>query len=94
MPPPGAQAAGAIRKNSDYQQLVEREFPDVWSGKEPAHTVWVVMDAAGKVLRKGELAPGAAVTADQPFESQRPWQMISVTTASGSSLRLAVMRVD
>lgn len=95
MPPPGAaQAAGALRQNSDYQQLVQREFPDAWNGKEPPHIVWVVLDADGKVLRKGELSPGATVTADQPFESQRPWQMVKVVTASGSSLQLAVMRVD
>jgi hypothetical protein len=46
------------------------------------------------VLRKGELSPGASVTADQPFESQRPWQLITVVTASGSSLQLAVMSVN
>ena len=96
VPPPGAaQAAGAVRQNRiDYQQLMQREFPEVWKGDEPPHTLWVVLDAEGKVLRKGELSPGASVTADQPFESQRPWQMVKVVTASGSSLQLAVMSVN
>ena len=89
------QAAGAIRKDGpDYQQLLQREFPEVWDGTEPPHTVWVVVDANGKVLRKGELSPGATVTPDTPFESQRPWQMVKVTTASGSSLQLAVMSIN
>jgi hypothetical protein len=89
------QAAGAIRKDGiDYQQLLQREFPEVWNGNEPPHTVWVVMDAAGKVLRKGGLSPGATITRDQPFESERPWQMFGVTTASGSSLQLAVMHIN
>jgi hypothetical protein len=95
IPPGAAQAAGAVQQNRvDYQQLVRREFPEVWKGNEPPHTVWVVLDADGKVLRKGELSPGASVTADQPFESQRPWQMVTVVTASGSSLQLAVMSVN
>lgn len=97
IPPPGAaQAAGAVRSQNsvDYQQLVQREFPEAWKGNEPSHTVWVVLDANGKVLRKGELSPGASVTADQPFESQRPWQMVKVVTASGSTLQLAVMSVN
>jgi hypothetical protein len=96
MPPPGAaQASGAVRQNRiDYQQLVQREFPEAWKGNEPPHTVWVVLAADGKVLRKGELSPGASVTADQPFESRRPWQMVNVVTASGSSLQLAVMSVN
>ena len=95
-PPAAAQAAGAVRRQNsvDYQQLVQREFPDTWKGTEPPHIVWVVLDANGKVLRKGELSPGASVTADQPFESQRPWQMVKVVTASGSSLQLAVMSVN
>ena len=87
--------ARAIRKDGpDFQQLAQREFPGIWNGSEPLQTLWVVIDASGKVLRKGTLAQGAAFTADQPFESQRPWRMVQVTTASGSSLRLAVMRVD
>jgi hypothetical protein len=89
------QAAGAIRKDGiDYQQLLQREFPEVWNGIEPPHTVWVVVDANGRVLRKGELSAGATVTPDQPFETQKPWQMVRVTTASGSSLQLAVLSVN
>lgn len=94
-PPAPSEAAGAVRRDGpDYQQLVQREFPEVWNGSEPLQTLWVVIDASGKVLRKGTLAQGAAFTADQPFESQRPWMMVQVTTASGSSLRLAVMSVN
>ena len=48
----------------------------------------------GKVLRKGSMPPGAAITADQPFESQRPWTMTSVKTASGRIVQLAVMTLN
>jgi hypothetical protein len=89
------QAAGSIRKDGpDYQQLLQREFPAVWNGNEPPHTVWLVIDGKGNVLRKGSLLPGATVTADQPFESQRPWEMIDVKTASGRTLQLAVMTTN
>ncbi len=89
------QAAGAVRKDSpDYQQILQSEFPQVWNGSEPVSTVWVVIDARGNVLRKGELAPGASISADQPFEVRNPWEMVNVKTASGSPLQLAVTRVN
>jgi hypothetical protein len=93
--PAAPSAAGALRSAGiDYQQLLQREFPELWNDGEPPHIVWVVIDAQGHVLRKGSLAPGAAITADQPFESQRPWTMIKVQTASGRTLQLAVMTLN
>jgi hypothetical protein len=93
--PAAPPAAGALRSAGiNYQQLLQREFPEVWNDSEPPHIVWAVIDAQGNVLRKGSLAPGAAITADQPFESQRPWTMIKVQTASGRTLQLAVMTLN
>jgi hypothetical protein len=93
--PAAPPAAGAQRSAGiDYGQLLQREFPEVWNESEPPHTVWVVMDSRGNVLRKGSLSPGAAISADQPIESQRPWTMVKVQTASGRELQLAVMTLN
>ncbi len=78
----------------NYPQLVQREFPEEWNSTAAPPTLWVVMDARGNVLRKGSMTPGATVTADQPFESQHPWTMVRVKTASGRILPLAVMTIN
>jgi len=88
-----ALAAGALRQGaSDYQELMSREFPEIWKGDRVASIVWVVMDA-GKVARKGVLA-GADTLATIESGSPGTWTMVEVKTASGSSLQLAVRNID
>lgn len=89
-----AVAAGALRQDAtDYQGLLQREFPEVWNAGTPPRTVWLVMDVGARILRKGVLsdADTLASVATQPSGA---WTVVQVKTASGSSLQLAVMQVD
>ena len=89
-----ALAAGALRQDaSGYQDLLQREFPEIWSGEKAAITVWVETDAAGKVVRKGELSGTDKLESDAAG-SPATWTLFQVKTASGSSLQLAVRKVD
>jgi hypothetical protein len=87
-----ALAPGALRQSaSDHQGLLQREFPEIWSGDRIAGTVWVEVDAEGKVVRKGVLS-GTDTLAS--VATGADWTLAPVRTASGSSLQLAVGYVD
>jgi hypothetical protein len=89
-----ASAAGALRQDAGVDRgLLQREFPEIWRGDRVATIVWVVMDAGGKVVRKGELTD-ANTLASVASESPGTWTLVQVKTASGSSLQLAVRKVD
>lgn len=89
-----ALAAGALRQAAtDYQGLLQREFPEVWNAGTPPRTVWLVMDAGGRLVRKGVLAK-ADTLASVSAQPSGAWTVVQVKTASGSSLQLAVMHVD
>jgi hypothetical protein len=85
-------AAGAVRQaETGHQELLQREFPDVWNGIAPPRTVWLVIDARGQVVRKGILTGADTLKSIQP---PGEWDVALVITASGSSLQLAVIRIN
>lgn len=89
-----ALAAGALRQAAtDYQGLLQREFPEVWNAGTPPRTVWLVMNAEGSVASKGVLSD-VDTLASVSTQPSGAWTVVQVRTASGSSLQLAVMQVD
>jgi len=90
-----ALAAGALRQAaSDHQGLLQREFPEIWSGDRIAGTVWVEMDVEGNVVRKGVLSGADTLASVATGATGADWTLAQVKTASGSSLQLAVRNVD
>ncbi|MEO6081259.1 MAG: hypothetical protein ABIQ86_16035 [Steroidobacteraceae bacterium] len=81
---------------ADADALLRLHFPAVYQSDTP-HTVWLVQDATGAVLRSGELPAGRNL-ADVRSDLERgpggrllrPWRIHSLRNARGQPVELAV----
>ena len=79
----------------DAGALLRLHFPQQYQSAAP-HSLWLVQDAAGAVLRSGELAPGQTFGEIRPAIERelgaplRPWRIRSLQNARGQTVELAV----
>lgn len=94
-----ATAAFAAGAGSEADGLLRQHFPSQYQSDSP-HRLWLVRNAAGEVLQKGELAAGesradidARLAGNQPDRRPRTWRTSTVTNARGQAIELSVSEI-
>jgi hypothetical protein len=89
-------SAAAPAQDAGTAALLRQHFPQQYQSEIP-HTVWLVQDAAGKVIGSGELASGvnlADITPDveRQLSVRRigPWRIETVRNAHGQVIELGI----
>lgn len=94
-----ATAAFAAGAGSEADGLLRQHFPSQYQSDSP-HRLWLVRNAAGEVLQKGELAAGesradidARLAGNQPDRRPGTWRTSTVTNARGQAIELSVSEI-
>ncbi|MGC4030063.1 MAG: hypothetical protein QM696_14465 [Steroidobacteraceae bacterium] len=99
--PAAAAPAAPTPADSSAAALLRRHFPEQYASDRPPHALWLVQDAAGNALRRGELGAGEdlaaiAATLEPTLAGRRlsPWQTDTVPNAHGQPIEISVSRAQ
>ena len=96
----GADALAAVAPQAlDSAALLRQHFPAQYQSDVP-HSLWLVLNAAGEVLQRGELATGQRLADLTPQltgafggRAPGPWQVQNLRNARGQPIELGIARL-